>query len=111
MLNILGKIYGAALRNEVIDETIFTADFNLKEAVKISKAHSLGALFAIALEKTQYFASLSPEIQKVISTIKLSSMKKSICFDSESSILYAEFDKQNIDYLPLKGIVIKLMPR
>ncbi|MCQ2772224.1 MAG: nucleotidyltransferase family protein [Bacilli bacterium] len=107
MLNILGKIYGAELRNELIDESLFGDGFNLKEAVKISKSHSLGALLAIALEKTQYFTTLSSDIQKAISTLKLSSMKKSICFDSESSALYDEFNKQGIDFMPLKGIIIK----
>lgn len=107
LLDILGKIYGAALRGEPVDETLLGDDFNLKDAFRISKSHSLGALFAFAMEKTEYFKGLKPEIQKAISTPKLASIKKSLCFDAERESLYKEFSDNGVDYISLKGIIIK----
>ena len=72
---------------------------------KISKYHSLRALLYQALILTK--VDVQKEDLSKIEQDYLLNVRKSLSFAEERKALYAYLNEQGIDFLPLKGIVIK----
>ena len=72
---------------------------------KISKYHSLRAVFYQALVNTK--VNIDKELLPKIEQDYLLNVRKSLSFAEERKALFQYLNEQGIDYLPLKGIIIK----
>ena len=73
--------------------------------IKLSKYHSLSALFFKVVKETN--VDVSKEDLKKLEESYLLNVRKSALFAKERKDLYQYLNNQQIDFLPLKGIVIK----
>jgi len=72
-----------------------------------AKKHSLVSVIGYAIEKTAAFGQADPAIRKAWIEAKEKAVRKTLMHDVERSALFAEFEKQKIWYMPLKGVVAK----
>lgn len=72
---------------------------------KLSKYHSLRAILYLAIKNTK--ASVNEESLNKLEQYYLNNVKKGLMFDKERNELYKYLIDNQINYLPLKGIVIK----
>ena len=78
---------------------------NLPFFIKLAKYHSLSALLFKAVKETN--VDVSPEDLKKLEEPYLLNVRKSALFAKERKALYQYLNDNQIDFLPLKGIVIK----
>ena len=71
----------------------------------LSKYHSLKAFFYQVLRSTQ--VDIKKEYLNKFEQDYLFNVRKSLSFEKERKVLYQFLNEQGIDFLPLKGIVIK----
>lgn len=71
----------------------------------LSKHHSLRALFYLSLPYCKH--NLTDEQLTAFERYYLSNIKKTTLFEEERKKLYQYLNEQQIDYLPLKGIILK----
>ena len=81
-----------------IDEHLFSF------FIKLSKHHSLMALLYQALVSTK--AKVNEEYLKKLEPYYLNNVRKVVLFEKEREDLYKYLNNNEIDYLPLKGIVL-----
>ena len=72
---------------------------------KLSKYHSLRAVLYLAISNTK--VQTEEESLAKLEQYYLNNVKKAISFDKERGELFNYLNEKGIDYLPLKGIVIK----
>ena len=72
---------------------------------KLSKYHSLRAILYLAIKDTK--VSIEPHYLNKLEQYYLNNVKKSLSFDKERKELYEYLNNHQIDFLPLKGIIIK----
>ena len=72
---------------------------------KLSKYHSLRAILYLAIKDTK--VSIEPHYLDKLEQYYLNNVKKSLSFDKERKELYEYLNNHQIDFLPLKGIIIK----
>ena len=72
---------------------------------KISKFHSLRAILYLAL--TNLKIDVKKENLEKIERHYLNNLKKTTTFDKEREELYSYLNDNQIDFLPLKGIILK----
>ena len=72
---------------------------------KLSKYHSLLALFYQVLKNTK--VKVDEEYLNKVEQAYLLNVRKSLSFNEERKALFNYLNTQGIDYLPLKGIIIK----
>lgn len=80
---------------------------DLEELYKRAKAHSVAAMVAMVLEKTETFVTQSPEMKKVWLDRKNKAIRKNLLFNAERQKLLNEFEQQQIWYVPLKGTILQ----
>ena len=73
--------------------------------IKLSKFHSLSALLYKAIKETEVFVDES--LLKQLEESYYANVRKCLLFDNERKELYKYLNDNKIDYLPLKGIIIK----
>ena len=72
---------------------------------KISKYHSLRAIFYQVISTLKL--DISQEYLSKLEQYYLLNVRKSVSFDEERKVLFGYLNEHGIDYLPLKGIIIK----
>ena len=72
---------------------------------KLSKYHSLRAILYLAIKDAK--VSIEPHYLDKLEQYYLNNVKKSLSFDKERKELYRYLNNHQIDFLPLKGIIIK----
>ena len=72
---------------------------------KVSKHHSLRALFFLAIRDTK--TNVSVDGFKKLEDYYLLTLRRDVLFEIERKALYSFLDENGIDYLPLKGIIIR----
>ena len=87
--------------NEITPAREKIEKMNLENVYKMSRAHSLSALAAMALSSAQ--TEISPEWKAE----KDKSVRNNILFDNERAQILGFMEKQGVRYLPLKGIILK----
>ena len=80
-------------------------DNNLPYFIKLSKNHSLMALFYKVVMTTK--VEIKEEYLKKLEQYYLSNMRKYVLFAKEREELFSYLRLNNIPYLPLKGLVLK----
>ena len=99
-INLLSSyLHGESLQGESIDEK------TLSFYIKLSKFHSLTALLYKAIIDTGI--SVNKEQLKQLEEYYLSNVRKCVLFEKEREALYQCLNDNHIDYLPLKGIILK----
>ena len=73
--------------------------------IKLSKFHSLSALLYKAIKETEVLVDES--LLKQLEESYYANVRKCLLFDNERKELYKYLNDNKIDYLPLKGIIIK----
>ncbi|MBE6136265.1 MAG: hypothetical protein E7181_03265 [Erysipelotrichaceae bacterium] len=92
------------LNNEKLDDMDID-DKQLSFYIKFSKFHSLSALLYKAIVDTGI--KINKEYLPRLEEAYLSNVRKTVLFDKERNELYKYLNDNKIDYLPLKGIIIK----
>lgn len=92
------------LNNEKLDDMDID-DKRLSFYIKLSKFHSLSALLYKAIVDTGI--KINKEYLPRLEEAYLSNVRKIVLFDKERNELYKYLNDNKIDYLPLKGIIIK----
>ena len=80
-------------------------DKKLSFFIKLSKHHSLRAIFYAALSSLK--VNINKEALAKLEEYYLFNIRKSLIFDNERNELYQYLNDNGIDFLPLKGLVIK----
>ena len=73
--------------------------------IKLSKHHSLTALLYQALMTAK--VNVDEEILRKLEEYYLHNLRKCVLFDKERNELFSYLNENKIDYLPLKGIILK----
>ena len=73
--------------------------------IKLSKHHSLRAILYKALIDTK--AQVDPECLTKLEEYYLLTLRKAVLFEKERNELYQYLNDHKIDFLPLKGIILK----
>ena len=73
--------------------------------IKLSKHHSLMAFLYQAINNVK--ANVPSEALNELEHYYLANLRKSVLFDKERNELFASLKEKQIEYLPLKGIIIK----
>ena len=84
-------------------QTNIPSDFDWDSFFELTKKHSLTSLVAYGLKD---MGIKDERIERFKQELILSAIKDSMV-DAEMNKIFEEFEKNNIDYLPLKGFVIK----
>ena len=88
------------------EDTTFVIDKGMVNFFyQLSKHHSLRALLYLALKETK--VAVDKQYLDKLEQYYLNNIKKAVLFDKEREELYRYLNDNKIDYLPLKGIVIK----
>ena len=88
------------------EDSSFVVDKNkLSFFIKLSKHHSTTALLYKALMESK--AQVDEEYLHKLEEYYLANLRKSVLFDKERVALYDCFNQNEIEFLPLKGIVLK----
>ena len=91
--------------NKKEDPSLVVDDKELSFFLKVSKYHSLTALLYQALASVK--AQVNHESLKKLEEYYLANLRKAVLFNEERKALYAYLTANGIDFLPLKGIIIK----
>ena len=98
------KLLGLYLNKK--EDPSFTIDKNeLAFFIKLSKHHSLMAFLYQAINNVK--ANVPNEALTELEQYYLANLRKSVLFDKERNELFAYLKEKQIEYLPLKGIIIK----
>ena len=98
------KLISLYLNKKEASDFVIDKD-NLSFFVRLSKYHSLSAFLFKAIEKTK--AQFNKEYIHKLEEPYFSNLRKVASFKKEREELYKYLNDNNIDFLPLKGIVIK----
>ena len=98
------KLLGAYLDNKELPD-LSVDKSQLSFFYKLSKYHSLRAMLYQAVTATK--AQVDPEQVKKLEEYYLTNVRKSALFDKERKELFNYLNEHEIDYLPLKGIILK----
>lgn len=94
------------LKSALTDEKIsVNNDFNFEEAFNLAKEHGVLVMFYYGIKNSEL--DVDDENFSKIKKYVYALVQKSAFQDYESINLYKEFDENNVDYMPLKGEVIK----
>ena len=99
------RIISHYLNQEDSSNFLFDDYLHLPFFFEISKRHSLTALFYKAFEYAE--ARQNEDFLRNLEQFYLSNVRKTILFDKERKALYEALRKNEINFLPLKGIVLK----
>jgi len=80
-------------------------DEELMFFIKLSKRHSLTALFYKVLKETK--VKVNEEQLQKLEQYYLSNLRKAVLFEEERKVLFQFLNDNQIDFLPLKGLIIK----
>ena len=98
------KLLGLYLNKK--EDPSFALDKNeLSFFIKLSKHHSLMAFLYQAINNVK--ANVPSEALNELEQYYLANLRKSVLFDKERNELFASLKEKQIEYLPLKGIIIK----
>ena len=98
------KLLGLYLNKK--EDPSFALDKNeLSFFIKLSKHHSLMAFLYQAINNVK--ANVPSEALNELEHYYLANLRKSVLFDKERNELFASLKEKQIEYLPLKGIIIK----
>ena len=98
------KVLGLYLNKK--EDPSFALDKNeLSFFIKLSKHHSLMAFLYQAINNVK--ANVPSEALNELEQYYLANLRKSVLFDKERNELFAYLKEKRIEYLPLKGIIIK----
>lgn len=97
-------LLSAYLNDKKLDDKSID-DKELSFYIKLSKFHSLSALLYKAILDTG--VKVNKEYLSKLEQVYLYNVRKSVSFDKEREALYKYLNDNKIDYLPLKGIIIK----
>lgn len=92
-------IISCQLNGKRVDKELLS-HVELSSIYSAASNHSLIAIVATALEDAGVFSKRASEL-------KLNAIRKNMLFDSARAEIFAEFEKQGIKYLPLKGVIMK----
>ena len=98
------KLISLYLNKKEASDFVIDKD-NLSFFVRLSKYHSLSAFLFKAIEKVK--AQFNKEYIHKLEEPYFSNLRKVASFKKEREELYKYLNDNNIDFLPLKGIVIK----
>ena len=98
------KLLALYLNKKEAQDFVLDKD-NLPFFFQLSKHHSLKAFFYAAVKDTK--ASISDKDLKRLEEPYLLALRKNVLFAKERETLYQYLNEQGIDYLPLKGIILK----
>lgn len=99
------SIVKSAITDSEIDRSIVNGDLNWSYIYNLAKRHSIGAIIYSKLDK-----NIVPlDIYKGFEDIYNNNLKKTILFDNERKRITSFFDKEGIEYVFLKGIIINEM--
>ena len=93
------QLLGHYLNNERPDDFVLSEE-EISNFVKIAHKHSLSALTYQALK---YFGIEQKELEQRY----YAAVKKSVLFEKERKEMYEYFNNNEIDFLPLKGIILR----
>ena len=99
-------LISCSLRKEKPDEMKFEG-INLNELYDISKKQSLNAAVYYSLSKTEFFKKSDVLIREKWQESYNKAIRKNILLDIERNEILNEFEKNQIWYMPLKGVIIK----
>ena len=102
-LNKYIHLLGLYLNKNVSDEII--NDNELSFFINLSKRHSLTALLYKALSDTK--VNVNKEYLNKLEQHYLANLRKAVLFENERKELYKYLNDNQIDFLPLKGIILK----
>lgn len=91
--------------NQKEDSSFVIDKSHLSFFYKMAKLHSLRAILYLAIKDVK--AQIEPSYLAKLEPYYLASVKKALTFQKEREELYKYLNDNDIDYLPLKGIVIK----
>ena len=104
--SVLLYLIACALHDEKPDENILAGvDFN--HLFTLSQRHSLSAIVYRALQNTEAFRHADQATVKQWKELKEKAIRKNIMLDAERQQIFAELEKKQIWYMPLKGSVLK----
>ena len=98
------KLLSIYLNKKEVSDLVIDKDL-LSFYVKLAKHHSLKAILYAALASTK--AQVNEEYLKKLEEYYLLTLRKAVLFDKERNELYEYLNNNQIDYLPLKGIILK----
>ena len=91
--------------NKKEDPSLEVDDKELSFFIKLSKHHSLMAFLYQALMNVK--VQVNSTSLKKLEEYYLSNLRKAVLFNEERKALYAYLNEKEIDFLPLKGIILK----
>ena len=91
--------------NNKEDSDFLLDDKELSFYIKLSKHHSLMAFLYKALNEVK--AKVNEEQLHKLEEYYLANLRKAVLFEKERKDLYAFFNENEIEFLPLKGIILK----
>lgn len=103
-LNKYTKLMALYLNNKE-DPNFNISNEELAFFIKLSKHHSLMALLYKAISEVRVKVN-EDKIHK-LEEYYLANLRKSVLFDKERKDIYAFFNENEIEFLPLKGIILK----
>ena len=96
------KLFSFYLNNKSLKDYKID-DKKLSFFLKLSKYHSLKALFYLVIKDN----NIQPEILKKLEDYYLLTLRKDVLFEKERNELFNYLNDHQIDYLPLKGIILR----
>ena len=102
-INKYVRLIAAYLNNKILNESI--DDNLLSFYIKMSKHHSLTALLYKTIVETH--SKVNPELLKKLEQHYYANLRKHALFEQERNDLFKYLDDNKIDYLPLKGLIVK----
>ena len=91
--------------NQKEDPEYEVSDGKFSFFLKLSKGHSLSAILYQTLKNVK--VKISEDKLNQLEVYYVANVKKTTGFDKERKALYQDFNENGIDYLPLKGIILK----
>ena len=95
----------ASYLNKKTSSDFHLDDDNFKFFLKLSKNHSLTALLYKAIKDTK--VEIDSEKLKGLEEYYLSVIRRGVLFEKERKELYEYLNSNQIDFLPLKGLILK----
>lgn len=89
------------------EKCLLPKDFDLESAIKIAKRHQILALFYYGALNCGFSKDLPIMKQLFVDTFNLVSISEQQMYATNK--LFARFDENKIDYMPLKGTLLKKM--
>ena len=91
--------------NKKEDPNFVISDEELAFFIKLSKHHSLMAFLYKAISEVR--VKVNPNHIHKLEEYYLANLRKAVLFDKERKDIYAFFNENEIEFLPLKGIILK----